>query len=144
MAWPGVKRPAFMPASAYRDLLANGHRTAGGDQFDPQPVIKLFTPDAQATWLLTEIDPDDEDRAFGLCDLGFGCPEMGSASLAEIAAVKLPFGLAIERDLHFEGRFPLTVYADAARLCGGITEDGARLEAAAVARAQEDSALPPP
>ncbi|WP_188644607.1 DUF2958 domain-containing protein [Tsuneonella deserti] len=33
-------------------------------------MIKQFTPDAGATWLLTEIDPDDEDRAFGLCDLG--------------------------------------------------------------------------
>ena len=56
----------------------------------------------------------------------------------------LPFGLTIERDLCFEGHFPLTIYADAARQCGGITEDEARLEAAAVARAQENSALPPP
>ena len=93
--------------------------------------------------LFSELD-EDGDTLFGLCDLGFGCPEMGSASLAEIAAVTLPFGLKIERDLCFEGRFPLTVYADAARLCGGITEDEARLEAAAAARAQEDSALPPP
>jgi hypothetical protein len=38
----------------------------------------------------------------------------------------------------------LTVYADAARLCAGITEDEARLEAAAAARAQQDSELPPP
>ena len=30
------------------------------------------------------------------------------------------------------------------RLCGGITEDAARLEAAAAARAKEDSELPPP
>ena len=81
---------------------------------------------------------------FGLCDLGFGCPELGSASLSEIAAVTLPFGLTIERDLCFEGRFPLSIYADAARAIGSITEDEARLEAAASARAQEDSALPPP
>lgn len=81
---------------------------------------------------------------FGLCDLGFGCPEMGSVSLAEIAAVTLPFGLTIERDLCFEGRFPLTIYADAARLCGSITEDEARLEAAAIAIANELSELPPP
>jgi len=27
--------------------------------FDPTPVVKLFTPDAGATWLLTEIEPDD-------------------------------------------------------------------------------------
>jgi hypothetical protein len=36
------------------------------------PVVKLFTPDAGCTWLLTEIDPDDPDIAFGLCDLGMG------------------------------------------------------------------------
>lgn len=29
----------------------------------------FFTPDAQCTWLLTEIDPDD-GLTFGLCDLG--------------------------------------------------------------------------
>ncbi|WP_439331030.1 DUF2958 domain-containing protein [Mesorhizobium carmichaelinearum] len=33
-------------------------------------MVKLFTRDAGATWLLTEIDPDDPDHAFGLCDLG--------------------------------------------------------------------------
>ena len=119
-------------------LIANG-KTQG----DHAPVVKFFSPVGAATWLFSELDADG-DTLFGLCDLGFGCPEMGSASLAEIAAVKLPFGLTIERDLYFEGRFPLTVYADAARLCGGITEDEARLEAAAAARAQEDSALPPP
>jgi hypothetical protein len=59
---------------------------------------------------------------FGLCDLGFGSPELGYASLLEIAAVRLPHGLRIERDRHFIGRFPLTVYAEAARLTGRITE----------------------
>ena len=110
---------------------------------DHTPVVKFFSPVGAATWLFSELD-EDGDTLFGLCDLGFGCPEMGSASLAEITAVTLPFGLTTERDLHFEGRFPLTVYADAARLCGGITETPARLEAAAAARAHEDSALPPP
>ena len=119
-------------------LVANG-KIPG----DHAPVVKFFSPVGAATWLFSELD-EAGDILFGLCDLGFGCPEMGSASLAEITAVTLPFGLTIERDHHFEGRFPLTVYADAARLCGGITEDAARLEAAAVARAQEDSALPPP
>ena len=51
------------------------------------------------------------------------------------------FGLC---DLCFEGRFPLTIYADAARLCGGITEDEVRLEAAAIAIANENSELPQP
>lgn len=119
-------------------LIANGK-----DRGDHVPVVKFFNPVGSGTWLFSELD-EDGDILFGLCDLGFGCPELGSVSLAEIAAVTLPFGLTIERDLCFEGRFPLTIYADAARLCSGITEDAARLEAAAVARAHEDSALPPP
>ncbi len=119
-------------------LIANGQSRG-----DHAPVVKFFNPVGSGTWLFSELD-EDGDILFGLCDLGFGCPEMGSVSLAEIAAVTLPFGLTIERDLCFEGRFPLTTYADAARLCGGITEDEGRLEAAAAARAYEDSALPPP
>ena len=54
-------------------LLANGRESLENPDFDPAPVVKLFTPDAGATWLLTEIDPDDHDHAFGLCDLGLGC-----------------------------------------------------------------------
>lgn len=119
-------------------LIANGQRRG-----DHAPVVKFFNPVGAATWLLSELD-EDGDTLFGLCDLGFGCPEMGSVSLAEIAAVTLPFGLTIERDLCFQGRFPLTIYADAARVAGGITEDEAQLEAAAVARANENPALPPP
>ena len=119
-------------------MIANG--LSRGDHV---PVVKFFSPVGAATWLFSELD-EDGDILFGLCDLGFGCPEMGSASLAEIAAVTLPFGLTIERDLCFEGRFPLTVYADAARVAGGITEDTVRLEAAAFARAKGLSELPPP
>jgi hypothetical protein len=119
-------------------LIANG-KSRGNHM----PVVKFFSPVGAATWLFSELD-EDGDTLFGLCDLGFGCPEMGRASLAEIADVKLPFGLSIERNLHFEGRFPLTIYADAARLCGGITEDKARLEDAAVARFSELSELPQP
>lgn len=51
-------------------LLANGRDSIENPRFDPLPVVKLFTPNAGATWLLTEIDPDDQDIAFGLCDLG--------------------------------------------------------------------------
>ena len=119
-------------------LIANGQT-----QGHHVPVVKFFSPVGAATWLFSELDADG-DTLFGLCDLGFGCPEMGSASLAEIAAVTLPLGLTIERDLCFEARFPLTVYVDAARLCGSITEDEARLVAAAVVRANENPALPPP
>jgi len=35
-----------------------------------------------ATWLLTELDSEDPDIAFGLCDLGMQCPELGSVRIS--------------------------------------------------------------
>lgn len=112
--------PSFITEAIHAQLLANGHRTAGGDDIDPHPVVKLFTPDAGATWLLTEIDPDDEDLAFGLCDLGLGCPELGYVRLGELAQVRGRFGLPIERDEHFRPEKALSAYADEARHTGAI------------------------
>jgi hypothetical protein len=101
-------------------LLANGRRTIENEDFDPLPVVKLFTPDASATWLLTDIDPDDEDHAFGLCDLGQGFPELGYVSLAELQSVRGRLGLPIERDLHFEADKTISAYAREARLAERI------------------------
>lgn len=108
-------------------LLANGKQR----DRDHTPVVKLFCPFSAATWLLTELDPDDPDIAFGLCDLGFGCPELGSVSLTEIQSVRGPGGLAVERDVHFQSRFPLSVYAEAARRQGSIIEATSFLSAIA-------------
>ncbi len=113
--------PNDLMTSEHRTLLlANGARAAAGEDIDPLPVLKLFTPDGSATWLLTELDPDDPDIAFGLCDLGMGYPELGSVSLSEIAAVRGRMGLPIERDLHFTADRPLSAYAEDARFQGAI------------------------
>ncbi|MER8798275.1 DUF2958 domain-containing protein [Mesorhizobium sp. M0984] len=105
-------------------LLANGRQQQplrGTDgEIDFMPVVKLFTPDAGATWLLTEIDPDDPDIAFGLCDLGLGCPELGSVSLTELASVRGRLGLPVERDRHFRADRPLSAYAREAQRLGHI------------------------
>ena len=101
--------------------LVNGARSALGEDIDPPPVVKLFTPDAGATWLLTELDPADPDRAFGLCDLGLGGPELGWVSLTELATVRGRLGLPLERDLHFVADRPLSAYAKEAQFRGGIT-----------------------
>lgn len=90
-----------------------------GTRIDPPPVIKLFNPLGAATWLATELGEDD-DTLFGLADLGFGCPELGYFSLSEIAEVRLPYGLFIERDLSFDSAFPLSVWAEWARRAGSI------------------------
>lgn len=86
---------------------------------DHRPVVKLFTPDAQATWLFTELSADG-DTLFGLCDLGNGSPELGYASLSEIQALRGPLRLLVERDRHFRADKPLSEYADEARRHGRI------------------------
>jgi hypothetical protein len=100
-------------------LLENGRKQepvrGTNDEIDFYPVVKLFTPDAGCTWLLTEIDPENPDLAFGLCDLGMGFPELGSVSLSEIAALRGGLGLPVERDLHFKAAKKLSEYADEAR-----------------------------
>jgi hypothetical protein len=108
-------------------LIANGTQRRDAMRRNPdcdidfRPVVKLFTPDAGCTWLLTEIDPDDPDTAFGLCDLGMGCPELGYVSLSELASVRGRLRLPIERDLHFVAVKTLSAYAADARRVGGIS-----------------------
>lgn len=106
---------SFILPSERERLLANGRASAAGEATDPQPVVKLFTPDANATWLLTELDPDDPGIAFGLCDLGLGTPELGYVALAELVCIRGRLGLPIERDEHFRPKKPLSAYAAEAR-----------------------------
>lgn len=81
---------------------------------DPAPVVKVFTPDAQATWLLTEYDQGN-GMLFGLCDLGHGCPELGYVSMRELLNLRGPMGLPVERDAHCKLDKPLSVYTAEAR-----------------------------
>ena len=96
-------------------LLANGTRRGA----DHKPVVKWFNPCGVGTWLLSELDPEYPDECgFGLADLGFGTPELGSIGLLELTEYRGPFGLGIERDIHFTAAFPLSIYAEAARAAG--------------------------
>jgi hypothetical protein len=110
----------LIPNDMRERLLANGARSAAGEDIDPMPIVKLFTPDANATWLLTELDPDRPTIAFGLCDLGLGCPELGSVSLSELATVCGPMGLPVERDEHYHETRAISVIAKLARRAGHV------------------------
>ena len=84
-------------------LLANGTRRGA----DHEPVVKLINPCGAGTWLLSELDPEyPNECGFGLADLGFGTPESGSIGLLELTEYRGPFGLGIERDIHFSAAFP--------------------------------------
>ncbi len=107
----------LIPDALRPQLAANAAEPDG----DHVPVLKLFNPAGPGTWLITELDPDG-DTMFGLCDLDMGCPELGSVSLRELAGVTLPFGLTIERAVVFDGRLPISRWADIARRTGSIRE----------------------
>ena len=49
-----------------------------------------------------------------------GTPELGYVSLAELASVRGPLGLPLERDRCFRPKGLLSAYADNARLYGRI------------------------
>ena len=122
-------------AAAHRDATQSGTHEP-----DPAPVVKFFNPVGAATWLATELY-DDGDTLFGLADLGFGCPELGCFSLSELASIRRPFGLQIERDIGFSTTASLSVWADTARRAGSISQAQSiiwRIEAAPVPELSTD------
>lgn len=99
-------------------MLANGRAYARDPAFNPMPVVKLFDPLGHGTWLLTDLDPDDNDIASGLCDLGFGFPELGSVRISELQAmcrIHQRLGIGIERDRYFKPDKPIADYTLEAR-----------------------------
>ena len=109
-----------------RQMRKNGmvnatRRARGLECEDFQPVVKLFCPWGEAIWLLSELDPEDPDVAFGLCDLGTGFPELGIVRISELEAIRGPAPwLCIESDPEFTPTKTLDAYAVEARRAGCI------------------------
>lgn len=82
-------------------------RTDGESVAPPEKAkaVKVFTPDAGATWYLSEKDTSEPDyvRYFGMCDLGLGFPELGYVDDRELLEVTGPLGLGVELDEYWEG-----------------------------------------
>jgi hypothetical protein len=87
------------------------------DGSTPDPIIlKLFTPWGGCTWFIVSGTPLDaingeattvenakDWHLFGFCDLGDArCAELGYVLLSELQSIRGPFGLKIERDIHFD------------------------------------------
>ena len=94
-------------------LEENGHRQRAiretENKIDFVPLARLYTPLDDAVWLLTEIDPKDSDRAFGLYDSGKGHTELGYVSLIELEWRFAQLSVRWDKDFHTDE--PLSVYA---------------------------------
>ena len=77
----------------FPNLYANEEKQAN----DVKVIAKFFTPWTKWTWYATEFDGEDTFFGFvrGLEN------ELGYFSLSELESVTGPWGLRIERDLHF-------------------------------------------
>ncbi|WP_334070780.1 DUF2958 domain-containing protein [Burkholderia ambifaria] len=109
-------------ATEHAQLLANGSARTAGQIIDPMPVVRLFTPDAHATWLLAALDPADGDTAWGLIDLGIGMPALGTVKLSDLASIVGPQQRPIMRDLYFHPTRPLSMYVQLAQRDGSIPD----------------------
>jgi hypothetical protein len=114
----------LLPDDICKRLLQNGRLRESfqrGGKCEPDffPVVKLFAG-SSCTWLLTELDPENHDIAFGLCDLGMGFPELGSVSLSEIESACRNLRIFLEIDEHFDPRKTISEYAAEARKRGRI------------------------
>ena len=99
-------------------LLANGAKAAqdnkGGNlarRGERKPVVRWVMPLGGETWLISEIDPDNMDRAFGLYDSGIGQPVLEDVSISQIKAKRGMLGLGVERVSYFRPQMPLNDYS---------------------------------
>ncbi len=92
---------------AYRYVLASdGLPTWSEREADPMVKVKIFSPGGRLTYFATAYTDDGGHRYLtGYCvsSLGPDCDEHGDMGADEIEQLRVPpFGLPLERDLHFE------------------------------------------
>lgn len=114
-------------------LIANGKANAISPRRqinNVPPVCWIYDELSRATWLLTEIDRNDPDRAWGLVDAGDGKPDFESVSLRELEECHQPITFSDSKVITLgahciEGwmpRGPLSKYIAAAAEAGRIVE----------------------
>lgn len=87
---------------AIEDSLKKSPLRSHDGEKRPKVIVKFFTPWSNWTWYATEGSFDEGTWTFfGLVE-GHES-ELGYFTLAELEEVRGPFGLRIERDMHFEG-----------------------------------------
>jgi len=85
-----------------KEILDKLPKLGATNELDAQDVkvpLKLFNPCGSQSWFITEYDPD-EKLAFGYVT-GMYEDELGYISIRELEELTLPFGLSIERDIHW-------------------------------------------
>lgn len=95
------RKRKLMPDEVWDELDRQGD-TAEMSPSEIKVICKLFNPSGAGTWYIYDYDRACPDRLWIFANLGD--PEMaecGTVSVNELAEFTGPFGLPIERDIHF-------------------------------------------
>lgn len=74
-------------------------------------------------FLLTHINPEHENEAYGLIDFGIGKPRMSMIFLNKLQSYYAEYNYHVSVYEDFEAEYPVSVYARAAQKKGVITTD---------------------
>ncbi|WP_255717390.1 DUF2958 domain-containing protein [Dyadobacter fanqingshengii] len=123
----------MIPQNLREIMIHNAQEVQSDLAKDHAPVVKLHSKYGKAIWLLSELDATN-NIAFGLCDLGQGKPELSYVSITDLESIKharlrVPM---VEIDPAFDGKYPMSVYLEAAKANKRVTEDEALLREAAL------------
>lgn len=107
-----------LPVRLRARLIANHHLQQALGRFDHlvdlQPLVRLFITNTSAYWLVSELDPDDNDFFFGLCVAGRLHPHLGYRRFSTLQDQALRHGHILDRDWGFVAVEPLSHYLDEA------------------------------
>lgn len=91
----------------------------GKDHF---PVVKLFRPNSNDIWLLSELNPNNSLQFWGLSGQGLWSLTVGTTDYRDLISGKNNAKERIVRDHYFSPRYPISVYISAAFAVGFVTE----------------------
>lgn len=108
----------LIPKPLFHKLMENHWAMFYLADFERNPVVKLFSENANCTWLLSYINHEIHNIAYGLVDTGNGSPEMKELRIKNLESIG-----DVKIDESFTPRYIMDVYEEAAKMCGKITED---------------------
>ena len=103
------------------DLLISNDSVESDDKDFPPP-LRIYLPGTEPSLLISELNPECPDIAFGLCGLGIGIPRPRFSSILELLTIDACC------DFSFKSSYQLSVYAHAAKELDAITIDEAVLK----------------
>ena len=101
-------------------LIKNGHKP-DVDHVPPAYLMVLHEGVPVMQFMLTHVDPDYPDQAYGLIDFGHGKPRMSMVFLPQLESINEHDELHIEQDPYFKPTRPISVYHIASQIKGYIT-----------------------